>query len=416
MTAQPLHSTEQLRQRLLELDAFLLEHAALWRPRPFHHLQLPWESQHPQLARWLRTRNLEHAEQAQHDPAAVTGAPEPYPALARRSAALSQLGSLAGASNPAPRPERLGRDIPGRKLGQIRAFAAALDFSQPPAALLDWCAGKGHLGRWLAYPDTPLTCLEQDAALCQAGQALSRQFDLPARHLQQDVLADSCRTHLDADSCVVALHACGDLHVQLLRLASAAGCRQLALSPCCYNRIQASHYQPLSRLAAQSALQLSRDDLALPLCETVTAGARVRRQRDQSMAWRLGFDLLQREQRGSDGYLPTPPLESRWLNGSFADFCRHLAALKDLPLGTSHDWAGLERQGWRRLAEVRNLELVRNLFRRPLELWLLLDRALFLAEHGYRVRLGEFCPSALSPRNLLLLAERDPVDNSVEKI
>ena len=31
--------------------------------------------------------------------------------------------------------------------------------------------------------------------------------------------------------------------------------------------------------------------------------------------------------------------------------------------------------GWQRLAEVRNLELVRGLFRRPLELWLLLDRA-----------------------------------------
>ncbi|MNJ72573.1 hypothetical protein D3C77_692410 [compost metagenome] len=55
---------------------------------------------------------------------------------------------------------------------------------------------------------------------------------------------------------------------------------------------------------------------------------------------------------------------------------------------------------------VRNLELVRGLFRRPLELWLLLDRALFLHEQGYRVRLGCFCPPHLTPRNLLLLAER----------
>ena len=67
----------------------------------------------------------------------------------------------------------------------------------------------------------------------------------------------------------------------------------------------------------------------------------------------------------------------------------------------------MEADGWRRLAEVRNLELVRGLFRRPLELWLVLDRALFLAENGYRVEVGTFCESALTPRNLMVLAERD---------
>lgn len=103
----------------------------------------------------------------------------------------------------------------------------------------------------------------------------------------------------------MALHACGDLHVRLIQLASARGCTQLAIAPCCYNRTQGPLYQPLSSAAQASALQLSLDDLGLPLSETVTAGARVRRQRDLSMARRLGFDLLQRQQRGIDAYLPT---------------------------------------------------------------------------------------------------------------
>jgi hypothetical protein len=58
------------------------------------------------------------------------------------------------------------------------------------------------------------------------------------------------------------------------------------------------------------------------------------------------------------------------------------------------------------LAQVRNLELLRGLFRRPLELWLVLDRALFLQEQGYGVRLGTFCETPLTPRNLLILGER----------
>ena len=48
------------------------------------------------------------------------------------------------------------------------------------------------------------------------------------------------------------------------------------------------------------------------------------------------------------------------------------------------------------------LELVRHAFRRPLELWLVLDACLFLTEAGYDVELRELCARELSPRNLLV--------------
>ena len=125
------------------------------------------------------------------------------------------------------------------------------------------------------------------------------------------------------------------------------------------------------------------------------------------MARRLAFDSLQRRLRGIDDYLPTPSLPAAWLDKDLADYCKDLAALKGLPAAqASLDWSALQAHGWQRLAEVRNLELLRALFRRPLELWLLLDRALYLQEQGFTVRLGSFCPSHVTPRNLLLLAER----------
>ncbi len=52
------------------------------------------------------------------------------------------------------------------------------------------------------------------------------------------------------------------------------------------------------------------------------------------------------------------------------------------------------------------MELVRHLFRRPLEIWLALDRALFLEEQGYEVELGAFCDKPMTPRNLLIRAVR----------
>ncbi|MBE8592237.1 methyltransferase [Pseudomonas sp. MAFF 301449] len=387
--------------RFRALDAFLIEHQGLWRPRPFTHNQLPWENQYPELARWLRQRSLAEAE-ASHNRPHDLAAPAPFPQLALKALQLSTVDKLP--TQPLhPAAHRLNVDVPGRKWQQIEAFGAALHFAHTPRHWLDWCAGKGHLGRRLLHTDQQLTCLEYDPALIASGQALSEHHGLPVTHRLQDVMADVA---ISAEHTPVALHACGDLHVRLLQVASAAGCKQLALAPCCYNRTHAHTYQPLSVAARASTLQLSVDDLGLPLSETVTAGKRVRLQRDTSMARRLGFDQLQRQLRGCDEYLPTPSLPTRWLDEPFADYCRELTSLKGLSTG-EQDWAALEAHGWQRLAEVRNLELVRGLFRRPLEVWLVLDRALFLSERGYRVEVGSFCDPALTPRNLLVLAERD---------
>ena len=390
--------------RFEALDRFLLDHQHLWRPRPFTALNVPWEAQHPELAQWLRQRSLQDAEVSHNQPQHLP-APAPFPELAATSLALSAVNRLPTQAI-APAAQRLQVDVPGRKWQQIEAFAQSLTFKQKPTHWLDWCAGKGHLGRRLMSAGEQLTCLEYDPALIESGQQLSQRHHLPAHHIQQDVLAPEAALQLTARMTPVALHACGDLHVRLLQLASAAGCAQLAVSPCCYNRIGGSHYQALSTVAKASGLQLSLDDLGLPMSETVTAGTRVRRQRDESMARRLGFDLWQRQHRRCDEYLSTPSLPGTWLNKPFAEYCADLAALKNLSTSGDEDWPALQAAGWERLAQVRNLELVRGLFRRPLEVWLVLDRALYLEENGYEVQVGEFCDSHLTPRNLMLLAQR----------
>ncbi|WP_372613308.1 hypothetical protein [Halomonas sp.] len=94
------------------------------------------------------------------------------------------------------------------------------------------------------------------------------------------------------------------------------------------------------------------------------------------------------------------------LPGSFEGFCRWAAEHKGLELPDDIDWPALEQLGWHRQAQVSRLDLVRQLFRRPLEIWLMLDRVLYLEEAGFDVELGTFCERRLTPRNLLLRARR----------
>jgi hypothetical protein len=98
------------------------------------------------------------------------------------------------------------------------------------------------------------------------------------------------------------------------------------------------------------------------------------------------------------------PVPAAWYRLGFAEWMRRLADREAVSLPEATDWPGWEAQGWRRRREVARLELARLAFRRPLEIWLALDRALFLARHGYRVRLAEFCERSVTPRNILISA------------
>lgn len=222
---------EALLARFAALDAFLIEHQALWKPRPFTHLRLPWEASYPSLSSWLRGRSLEEAENSHNQPCLLE-APEPFASLAEMSLELSAVGVLPAHTLEAA-GHRLNVDVPGRKWQQIEAFASRLQFAEAPKHWLDWCSGKGHLGRRLLQTGQQLTCLEYDPSLVLSGQLLSQRHHLHALHVEQDVLAADAASLLKAEHTPVALHACGDLHVRLLQLASAAGCKQLAVAPCC---------------------------------------------------------------------------------------------------------------------------------------------------------------------------------------
>jgi len=137
----------------------------------------------------------------------------------------------------------------------------------------------------------------------------------------------------------------------------------------------------------------------------VLASPKRKRLRKVEQAWRLGLDLALRKSTGEDRYRPLGPAPRSWFAKDFAFFCQQMAKRQQLSLPPAWDPAQAESRGWQRLQTVRALGLVRGLFRRPLESWLILDRILYLRESGYQVEAGQFCPYQVTPRNLLILAQ-----------
>lgn len=386
-------------ENLHALTALLIECEDFWRVSPFTTPEPAWCARRPALAAACLALGDRERRDLEGDPAALQAF------VARHLPALETLPDLlalpASAEAPVAGSARAAAGIPGRKWLQIQAFAAQV--SVQPGPLLDWCSGKAHLGRLVAgQQQRAVHAVERDAALYTAGAALADRDGQTLHYQCADVLRDPVAVPAGAQ--ILALHACGDLHRQLLRGNALDCARELLLAPCCYHLWLISDYTPLSAAARAVDLRLTRNQVQLAVQETVNAPERELRKQHQLAAWRLGFDSLQRQLRGVDSYLPTPSVPHRELARGFASLCQRLAAHKGLALPAEINWPHWEQQGQQRLLRAQRLQLVRQAFRRAIEMWLVRDLALALEERGFAVQLATFCPRSVSPRNLLLRA------------
>jgi hypothetical protein len=395
---------QPLSEQFLQLDLLLTQYQQFWRFSPFHFTALPWaDTPLGQRLQLLTPTEIERLDQDEVYRRSYFS--ELFPELNQFSPF-----ELAAPGSKKPTPTELpfwfSRDIKGRKLEQIQAFATEMQKGDLP--VLEWCAGKGHLGRWLCFSQQrEVTSLEWQEVLCVEGQQQAKKLQLAQHFIQADVLSEGTSKHLNIRQQVVALHACGDLHIRLLQLASHVGTKQLDLVPCCYHLIATEQYQALSTQAQQSTLaQLSRDELKLAVQAQVTAGERVTRLRHIEVMWRLAYQELYQALQGVTQYRPLSSVPKHWFSGEFSAFAHWAASEHQWQIPADTHWDYYLQLGQQRHLLVQKMQLVRSLFRPLLEQWLVLDRALFLQQQGYQVHIKQFCDYQLTPRNLMISASK----------
>jgi len=129
-----------------KLDQILVNTRDYWQLLAFSQNELPW----PELLDKLTDLTSEKLLELEQNPDLS------YDYFSDVIPQLPQLKNLTEIFSMVTKevefPFWLEAGIKGRKLAQLKSFVAAVDETELP--VLEWCAGKGHLGRMLAFKGT----------------------------------------------------------------------------------------------------------------------------------------------------------------------------------------------------------------------------------------------------------------------
>lgn len=394
-------------ERFQSLTNELRCHRSYWYNSPFYNFKLGWREALPELNQACLALSDSEFDALDQSPVKLSQFLSHYiPGYE----ALNNLTAFPVNTHSLTLQPRLNMGVPGRKWQQIEAFANTLPAKplQSTRTFVDWCSGKSYMGRAVAdYWRCGLHAVERNPALCESGLTEAQQWLNTVAFSQKDVLLDHHPFH--HDEFVVALHACGDLHRRLLHQWRGSDSRQLALVPCCYHQWLHSEtgYTPISQAGLTYNLGLTKNQVRLAVQEMVTASQAVRQQVRQLGEWRMAFDLIQRDLRGVDEYLPTQSISYSRVKRGAQSILNDLAKQKNLAIPTTLNLDFYVNKAKIRYAQFLRLQLVSQGFRRALELWLVLDLVLFLEEAGCGVDLTCFCEREITPRNFRILALRE---------
>lgn len=180
-TYNPSTTGGRMQSKFQILDSFLHQHQVYWRSEPFHLCQqdeLPWRSHNQPLFAWLQSLSNDQVLAFKEQPTSLIEELNAFfPELSQVVEGV-ELSTLERKGLDLPKGADTG--IPGRKLEQIMSMSEAVLDHHKGTEWLEWCSGKGFLGRILSQQSQQqVTSFEWQQSLCDSGQAIADAQKLP---------------------------------------------------------------------------------------------------------------------------------------------------------------------------------------------------------------------------------------------
>jgi hypothetical protein len=286
--------------------------------------------------------------------------------------------------------------------------------------VVDIGGGVGHLSRVLSlYHSIPSVSLDRDRYFQSIGEERLKKFRHPKEAAEIRFVNVTFGTGEEEaiirevfrpESFSLGLHTCGGLANHLIKNTVTNKTAGLLSFGCCYHRLDTTTEFPLSQFYQE-------ENLPRPNLYALSLATRSHAQRDfevyltkervKQYRYALHLFLVKFWNNKYFTDVGECPIKTYW--GPFAGYIR--AKLSELKLEhsfTDEDFNSFynDQNLQRELRVMWLCNLIRWQLGRPLEVYLLLDRVLYLEENGYDVQIETYFEESLSPRNIGILATR----------
>lgn len=279
---------------------------------------------------------------------------------------------------------------------------------------VDIGGGAGHLARSIVSElSLPMVSIDRDEALQTLGRSLlDKQRMQEGReglrfvsgevlhHPQQDL-----DPHFEGSCLSLGLHTCGPLALAHLYKSQTSRC--LLNFGCCYDRMQAERDCQVSRFAKEHPLHWTSYALFLATRGRMRSLPELAMQETVN-SFRLALHLFLQAEGLSDGFITVGDAPKSAYSLSFAEYAENRFHALGFANRFSRSRALAfvqEKSVQKAMREFFLVNVLRNVFARPLELLILLDRVILLMEQGRTVSLLQFFDQKVSPRNLGIFAD-----------
>lgn len=306
-------------------------------------------------------------------------------------------------------PEKELVHIKGKKTHEICALLPLIR-RVSPKSMIDIGGGIGYLAHILSSKlGIKVTTIDSDVALHQTGK--NRFHYNPKLHFYSlPFVTDSppLRSLIKEHDLILGLHTCGPLASTTLKEAVAAKSEMVINFGCCYLRIKDEDDLSLSTEAKKRVLPLSNYALTLASRSHAKDSKKDYLHKKRVKLYRYGLHLFLYHELNRPDFFSVGDSRPPIYDKCFSDFVEH--KLSELGINQTFSKERCEKFFKEHSSLLERMFLantIRWIFGRPLELYLLADRALFLEECGYHTSLLQCFDEKISPRNIAIIGKRN---------
>lgn len=308
----------------------------------------------------------------------------------------------------------LWQKIKGKKKHEIESIIPHLknlNSQKKLKSIVDIGGGVGHLAKVCSYKiDCPAICLDMDEKLQEIGKKqISKRTKRPENEITffpKKIESDKCLLpHFSKDSLVTGLHCCGALSSNIIKASVQSPIHSVLSFGCCYFKMTKKEDFNLSLYAKNQGLEISECALTLANRQSSDFNEKTFKTKQIVKNYRYTLHLLLYKNFGIRQFTSLGGNRSnRYHNWSFSDYAREQLEKMKLEVPPKEELEKFYEDNQNEVNKMTRANIIRNLFSRPIELYLLLDRAIFLQENHFKVEVKTWFDGAISPRNIGIFA------------